>query len=186
VEKSKEQELLEKSPLMSRKEVFRSKNLILERATLLKKDGSCKSWDIVQRPDAVVVVAVTSKKEILFVKQWRRAIGKRILELPAGLIEKNESPSAAAQRELQEETGYQAGQLISLGGYFSSPGFCSEYLHLFVALDLTHHPLEADEDEAIDLIFLPLLKVEEMIESGEICDAKTIAGIQRYDRWSQF
>lgn len=74
--------------------------------------------------------------------------------------------------------------VVDLGGFYSTPGFCTEYLHLFVALDLVLDPLPADADEGIDLLFLSLDRAEKMIGSGEICDAKTLAGVYRYVRWS--
>ncbi len=183
-EKSAQREQFEKSAQIDRKEVYRGRKLTVRCDTLLKDDGSTKTWDIVVRPDAAVIIPVTEQGEILFVKQWRRAVERRLIELPAGVLEKGEQGAACAQRELQEETGYRAEKIILLGGFYSTPGFCTEYLHLFVALGLTADPLEADEDEAIDLLVLPLSKAEEMIETGEICDAKTIAGIQRYAKWS--
>ncbi len=183
-EKSAQREQFEKSARIDRKEAYRGRGLTVRCDTLQKDDGSAKTWDIVVRPDAAVIVPITDQKEILFVKQWRRAVGRRLIELPAGVLEKGEQGTACAQRELQEETGYRAERIIPLGGFYSTPGFCTEFLHLFVAVDLVTGPLEADEDEAIDLLSLPLSKAEEMIETGEICDAKTIAGIQRYAKWS--
>src|SRR6185436_19062111 len=95
-----------------------------------------------------------------------------------------EAPEICAQRELREETGFQAGKIISLGGFFSAPGFCTEYLHLFLALDLTEAPLESeDSDEAIDLFSATYEQIEQMIEKHQIQDAKTIAGFYRYARW---
>lgn len=183
-EKSAEQERFEKSAPIEREVVYQGRTIALRCDTLTKADGSRKKWDIVVHPGAVVLVPITDKKEVLLVKQWRRAIGKRILELPAGTLEKGEPPESCAQRELQEETGFRAGQIIPLGGFYSAPGFCTEYLHLFLALGLEPAPLEPDDDEMIDRLFVPLRKIEQMIETGEICDAKTIAGIHRYVQWS--
>lgn len=182
-EKSAEQERIEKSSCLERREIYRGRTLALRSDTLKKEDGSSKTWDIVVHPGAVVLVPVTEKQEIILVKQWRRAIEKRILELPAGTLESGESPEVCAQRELQEETGFRSSQIIPLGGFYSSPGFCTEYLHLFLAFGLQADPLPADDDEGIDLFFVSLLKAEKMIETGEICDVKTIAGIQRYAKW---
>lgn len=140
-------------------------------------------WEIVQHPGAVVVVPVTSDHRIILVKQWRRAIEKIILELPAGKLEKGELPEGCADRELQEEIGFKAGELIPMGGFYSAPGFCDEYLHLFIALDLIPSQLEHDADEAIDLVYVTLEEAWKLIQSHQICDAKTIAGIARYEKW---
>lgn len=182
-EKSAAQERFEKSSPIEHREIYRGRTIALRCDSLKKEDGSIKKWDIVIHPGAVVLIPITEKQEIILVKQWRRAIGKSILELPAGTLESGEMPEACAQRELQEETGFRANKIIPLGGFYSAPGFCTEYLHLFLALDLKSDPLPADDDEKIDLYPVSFNKAEKMIESGEICDAKTIAGIQRYAHW---
>jgi ADP-ribose pyrophosphatase len=182
-EKSAQQENFERSAKVDRKVVYRGRTIAL-RCDTLEKEGASKTWDIIVHPGAVVLVPVTKKKEIIFVKQWRRAIEKRVIELPAGTLEAGEAPKLCAQRELREETGFRSEKILPLGGFYSAPGYCTEYLHLFLALDLEADPLEADDDEAIDLLFFSLEKTMEMIESGEICDAKTIAGILRYANWS--
>jgi ADP-ribose pyrophosphatase len=184
VGKSAAQEKFEKNSKVERKEIYRGKTIAIRSDTLKKQDGSTKTWDIVIHPGAVVLVPITDKNEIILVKQWRRAIEKRILELPAGTLELGEHPQDCAQRELQEETGFRAKQMISLGGFFSAPGFCTEYLHLFLALHLEQAPLTPDDDEGIDLLMVSLQNAEKLIETGEICDAKTIAGILRYAKWS--
>ena len=98
------------------------------------------------------------------------------------MLEKDETPKERAMKELQEETGYCAEELIDFGGMFSTPGFCTEYLHFFLAKHLHPKPLEADDDEAIDVVTLDLHEALEMIDQGTICDAKTIAGILKYVR----
>jgi ADP-ribose pyrophosphatase len=137
-------------------------------------------WDIVLHPGAVVILPVTADGKLILVRQWRRAVGKILIELPAGTLEKGEAIAVCAQRELQEETGFKSHELIALGGFYSAPGFCSEYLHFFVALQLEHAPLQPDGDEAIDLLSVTLDEAWQMIRSGEICDSKTIAGVARY------
>ena len=178
------QEHFEKTSPIQQQEIYRGKTIGLLSDTLLRQDGSLMKWDIVTHPGAVVLIPITSTNEIIFVKQWRRAVGKPLIELPAGTLELGEPPAVCAGRELQEETGFRAKEIIPLGGFYSAPGFCTEYLHLFLARDLIPDPLPPDEDEAIDLLFLSLEAAEEMIESGEICDAKTLAGIHRYVKWS--
>jgi len=89
-------------------------------------------WDIVLHPGAVVIVPVADDGKIVLIKQWRRAISEITVELPAGTLDqKNEEVAKCAQRELQEEIGFRAEEIIPLGGFFSAPGFCTEFLHLF-------------------------------------------------------
>jgi ADP-ribose pyrophosphatase len=142
-----------------------------------------QTWHIAVRPDAVVILPVTEEGNILFVKQWRRAIDKIILELPAGAVDEGEEPLIAAQRELQEETGYKAHRLTPLGGFFSTPGFCTEYLHFFIAEELEVSPLPHDENEAIDVASFSLEEALALIDKCAFCDVKTIAGLLLYDRW---
>jgi ADP-ribose pyrophosphatase len=181
--KSAEQEQFEKTTPVKRQEIYKGRTITVRTDTLQKGEKTLK-WDIVVHPGAVVLVPVTANQELVFVKQWRRALEKQMIELPAGTLEHQEPAADCAQRELREETGYRAGQIIPMGGFYSAPGFCTEYLHLFLALDLIPDPLPADDDEGIDLLLLSLDQVDEMIESGEICDAKTIAGVHRYAQWS--
>ncbi len=141
-----------------------------------------KDWMIIEHPGAVCVLPVNERGELLLVKQWRRPTQKILLELPAGGLEKGEKPDLAAGRELREETGFRAEKLTSLGGFFSAPAFCTEYLHFFLAEDLIYDPLPQDVDEAIDLVTLTLDNALQMIDNGTICDLKTIAGVLRYTR----
>lgn len=144
------------------------------------QDGHTYKREIVQHPGAVVMVPVGPDGRLLLVRQWRRATGKVLLELPAGTLEENELPEKTADRELQEEIGYKAGRITPLGGFFSGPGILTEYLHLYLAEDLQESRLEPDENEKIDICPMSLEETIKAIETGEIEDAKTIAGISRY------
>ncbi len=182
-EKSAAREHFEKTAVIKSKEVYRGKTIAIRNDLLKTKEGLLTNWDVVIHPGSVVLAPVTKNQEIILIKQWRRVVEKRIFELPAGTLEKDEKPIVCAQRELQEETGFRSNKLIGLGGFYSTPGLCTEYLHLFLALDLEPAPLPQDEDEGIDLFCVSLQKAENMIETGEICDAKTIAGVYRYAQW---
>jgi ADP-ribose pyrophosphatase len=177
-DKSKAQAEAEQRAIVESERVFTGKTICVQRD---KVAGRC--WDLVTHPGAVVIVPVTEQGEILLIEQWRRAAKQILLELPAGTRDQGEDIGTCAQRELREETGYRARKWVPLGGFFSAPGFCTEYLHLFIGKDLVLDPLPHDEDEAIDLCRYPLEETLKMIESGAICDAKTIAGLFRYDRW---
>ena len=139
-----------------------------------------KVFEIVHHPGAVVIIPIDAKGRILLVRQWRHAIQKNLLELPAGKLENGEDPLFCAQRELQEETGFRAQIMTSLHGFYSTPGFSDEYLSLFLGENLVPSPLPPDEDEQIELEPLELQQALQMIEEGSIIDAKSIAGILRF------
>ena len=136
-------------------------------------------------PGAVAIVPINEQGNLLLVKQWRRAANRITLELPAGTLEENEPPLECAQRELQEEIGYKADTFISLGGFYSSPGFCTEYIHLFIAETLSESSLLPDDHEAIDVVEISLIDALKLIDSHQMNDSKTIIGILQYDRWNR-
>jgi ADP-ribose pyrophosphatase len=112
---------------------------------------------------------------LLFVRQYRHAAGLDMLELPAGTLDKGEDPESCAKRELREETGMAAGELMPLGGFYLAPGYSTEYMHVFMATDLHADPLEADADEFLSVEYLPIVEALAMCERGEIPDAKSLA-----------
>ena len=141
------------------------------------------TWDIVTHPGAVAVLPVTRGGNLILIYQWRRAVGKILLEIPAGVLEKGEKPEKAAQRELQEEIGYVARELTSLGGIHTAAGFADEYIHLFVGRKLEESALPKDAHEAIDVVEMPLAQALELIDRHTITDAKTICSILKYARF---
>lgn len=182
-DKAVQQALREQNAHIESEEIYKARSFTVRRDSY-EHEGKLKHWDIVVHSGAIVVVPVLKNGDLLLVKQWRRAAGKILVEFPAGGLEMGEIPKDCAQRELREETGYRAERILSMGGFFTVPGFCTEYLHLFLGLELEKDPLQTqDEDEQIDLIACSFEAVEEMIETHQIQDAKTIAGFYRYDRW---
>jgi ADP-ribose pyrophosphatase len=136
--------------------------------------------EVIEHSDCVAVVAVDSDDNILLVRQFRKPIEKDLLEIPAGGIEPGEEPEATVRREMCEETGYLPRNIIRMGGFYSTPGFCTEYLHLFLATDLVPERLYASDTESIELVKVPLSQVAELINCGTICDAKSIVGLLLY------
>ncbi len=181
-EKAERQAALEKAAQVESKQIYKGYVFTL-RCDTFKIEGAQKTWDIIVHPGAVVIIPIDQKGNIILVEQWRRAAEKIIIELPAGTLEKGEEIANCAQRELQEETGFFAQTLTSFGGIYSAPGFCTEYLHFFLAQDLIPSSLPSDDGEGIDLLYVPLEKALAMIDSGKIIDAKTVAGILRYQRF---
>ena len=108
-------------------------------------------------------------------RQYRHPASLNLLEIPAGIIENDEEPDAAALRELQEEIGYTSTNIRLLGGFWSSPGFTDEYMYGYLARNLVESHLPADEDEEISVEKIPINKIQKLIKLGEIQDAKSIA-----------
>ncbi|MAH39506.1 MAG: DNA mismatch repair protein MutT [Dehalococcoidales bacterium] len=133
--------------------------------------------EIIEHGDCVAIVAMDSDDNVLLVKQFRKPIEKELLEIPAGGIEVGEDPPSTVQRELREETGYLPKKVSKLGGFYASPGYCTEYLHLFLATDLSPAQLIAEDTEDIELVRVALDQIPELIASGAICDAKSIVGL---------
>jgi len=131
--------------------------------------------ETIEHPGAVVVLPLTASGEIVCVSQYRRSIGALVLELPAGTLEKDEPPLECAKREIQEEIGFAAREMIELGTLIPAPGFCNEVQHLFVARDLFPQSAEQDEDEEINVVTMTSAIFEASVASGAINDAKTIA-----------
>ncbi len=138
--------------------------------------------DVIRHNGSVVVLAVDASANpadptILLERQYRHAAGQFLLELPAGRMEPGEAPLAAAKRELIEETGFRAKKWSRLVQYYASPGFLSEYFHVFLAEDLQAGVAEPEEDEKIELLQVPLSDLVAQITEGKIRDGKTILSV---------
>lgn len=163
--------------IISSENKFEGKWFSVRRETLIFPNGLKVERDVVDHPDAVVVIPVDQERNVLLVEQYRNAAGALLLELPAGTVEEGEDPLVSAQRELREETGVAARQLIPVGNFWASPGFCTERMWMFLGLDLENSPLEPDLDEDISVKRIPFEEVLEMAARGLIVDGKTIAGL---------
>ncbi len=140
-------------------------------------NGNERSREIVIHPGAVAMVVVDGDGRLIMVKQYRRATDRVLLEIPAGTREKGEDAEACARREVQEETGYAAGRVERLGGFYSAPGFCTEFLDCYLLTELTESRGQADDDENIEVERLTLAEAKAAMDRGDICDAKSICGI---------
>ena len=145
--------------------------------TVEMSGGRQTTREIVEHSDCVAVVAIDDEDNVMLVSQFRQAVENELLEIPAGGIEPGEDPPAAVSREMQEETGYYPHKLERLGGFYSAPGYCTEFLHLYLATDLVASQLFAEDTEEIRLVRVPLAQVPELIASGSIRDAKSLAGL---------
>jgi ADP-ribose pyrophosphatase len=169
--------------LIDKQVVYDGRKVRLEVHTLENDQGGRIRKEIVVHPGAVVILPFLDPNTLILIRNRRYTIGQVLIELPAGTLEKGESPMNCAGRELQEETGYLATRMKPLGTLFASPGILTEKMYLFAAYDLekTQRALEADED--IELAFTPWDDAVHMIQFGEIQDAKTVAAILMYDRF---
>jgi len=140
-------------------------------------NGIEKDYKIVKHPGAVAIVAVDERDRLAFVWQTRPAVGKKMLEIPAGTIEMGEDPAECAVRELREETGCTAKKWITLGACHMAPGYSTEVIHLFMATDLVQGEQDLDDTEDIQVRWVPRSEVDRMILSGELTDAKTLAAL---------
>ena len=162
---------------LSTEQIYQGRAVSLRVDMVKKTSGRKTTREIVEHSDCVAIIAIDTDGNVLLVRQLREAVGKELLEIPAGGIDLDEDAAQAACRELQEETGYFPQKLERLGGFYSTPGYCTEYLHLYLATELTFSPLEAEDTESIEVVRVSQVDIPELITSGKICDAKSIAGL---------
>ncbi|MFP4323243.1 MAG: NUDIX hydrolase [Anaerolineales bacterium] len=148
-------------------------------------DGTLVEKAALSHPGSVGLVPLTADGRLVLVRQYRLPLEDFLLEIPAGGLEPGETPEVCARRELQEEAGYYPASLQPLTGVYLSPGTSDEYMHLFLAQALQPSPRPGDPDELIQVAHVPLADAAQMIESGEIRDAKTISGLYQAMRLLQ-
>jgi ADP-ribose diphosphatase len=136
--------------------------------------------EIVEHPGAVAIVAVDDEGMVTLVRQRREAARKDLLELPAGTLEQGETPLDSARRELEEETGLTGGEWRELAGFYTTPGFCREYMHVFAAEGVTSGEASPEADEDLELVRWPVNDIAERV--SELDDAKSVAGLLLYVR----
>jgi len=157
--------------------IFDGRAVRLRLDTVETADGSETTREIVEHDDCVAIIAVDTDSNILLVKQFRKAVERELLEIPAGGIDPGEDAETAVIREMREETGYLPRKVKSLGGFYTTPGYCNEYLHLYLVSDLVPDQLVAEDTEGIEVVRVPVGQVVDLVTSGRICDAKSIAGL---------
>jgi ADP-ribose pyrophosphatase len=147
--------------------------------TIRYPSGREGTIDVVEHNGGVTLLPIDAEDCVLMVRQYRHATGRVLLELPAGTIDPGEAPEVCAERELQEETGYRPGRMERLGGFFNAPGYCTEYLHVFLCRDLIESSLEGDEEHIV-LERVRLNELLRLVAAGEIEDAKTVGALMLY------
>jgi ADP-ribose pyrophosphatase len=145
-------------------------------------DGQTRPRQFVSHPGAVVILPLVEGDRVCLIRNQRVAVGRTLIELPAGTIDPPEPPSETAPRELKEETGYAAQRWRQLPGFFMSPGILSERMHVFVAEGLTAGDHAREEGENIDNLIVPWREALRMVDAGEIEDAKTLCTLLLWER----
>lgn len=167
--------------ITSSKRIYSGRLLKLELLQVQGPDGQVREREVVRHPGAVAIVPLLEEggqRKVILVRQYRAPVNKELLEIPAGTLKPGEGPLECAKRELAEETGYRARSWEKLAEFHTTPGFCDERLHLYLAREL--EPLEGnhpDEGEFLRVEKIPVNKLEMMLLSGELEDAKTLIGL---------
>ena len=159
--------------------IFKGKVISLKVDDVTLPNGETSKREIVNHPGAVAIIAITGEGKLVVVEQYRKALERSIIEIPAGKLEPGELPEITAARELEEETGYGCNELTYLQSFATSPGFADEIIHLFIARGLYKIENQAamDEDEFVELMEITVEEGERMIAQQKIFDAKTAFAI---------
>lgn len=164
--------------IVATRDIFDGKVISVKHHDVILPDGKMSKREVVEHHGGVGVIAVTSEREVFMVSQYRIAAKSMMLEIPAGKLELGEDPYEAAVRELEEETGYKnKSELIPLGAYYATPGYCSEKLTLYLAKELEYVGQHLDDGEFLNVSKYPLDTLYEMVMNNEIHDCKTAIAI---------
>jgi ADP-ribose diphosphatase len=158
---------------------FRGGHIQVRKDRVIEPAGHECTREIVVHPGAVCIVARPSPEEVILIRQYRHAAGRELVELPAGTLHEGEDPRECAFRELEEETGYRAANMIERAKFWTTPGFTTELMYLYEADSLTKTQTNPDEDEVIEVDIVSRAKALQMIDDGQIQDAKSILGLLR-------
>ena len=162
--------------ILSEETAYRGKILDVHSLEVELPNGRRSKRDIVRHPGAAAVVALTETGKIVLVRQYRTAIDRVTVEIPAGKLDPGEDPLDCAKRELHEETGFRAGRIRFLTSIVTSCGFCDEMIHIYLATHLEFDAPDPDDDEFVNVDLVPLSELIDAVLDGKIEDAKTVVG----------
>jgi ADP-ribose pyrophosphatase len=168
-------DIMEKT--IASKMIYQGKIINLRVDDVALQDGSKSKREVVEHPGAVAILALTDEGDAYFVRQYRKPIEKELLEIPAGKLDDGEEPAGCAARELGEEIGMAADEMKQIACFYSSPGFASEKLYIYLATGLKPVDVQTPEGEILQAFRLPLLEAVAMARSGEITDGKTLIAL---------
>jgi ADP-ribose pyrophosphatase len=163
--------------VLSHRRVYDGKILSLELDEIQEEGGTKALREVVRHRGSVAAIPVDDEGRLALVRQYRHPVGQALWEVPAGVLEKGESPEQAIRRELEEEVGRRAGHLEPLVTFHPTPGFCDEVLHLFRATRLEEAPVHPDDDEVLEVKWYTLDAARGLLHAGEIKDAKTVIAL---------
>ena len=165
---------------LSTQQIFNGKVISLQVDEVELPNGKKAKRELIKHPGAVAIIAITDENKLVLVEQYRKALQRTIVEIPAGKLEKGEEPLECAKRELEEETGYECKSIELVTSFYTSPGFADEIVHVYLAKGLTkkEDAAELDEDEFVNLLEWSLEEAKDAIKTKQIYDAKTVFAVQ--------
>lgn len=168
--------------LLASEKIFKGLIFEVDRDRLREADGREIVREIVRHNGGAGALPVFDDGCVALVRQYRHPARAELLEIPAGKLEAGEAPKECAARELEQEIGWRAGRLEKLCEFYPTPGFCAEKLHVYLATELQPATQQLDEDELIEIVYLPLPEAVQMAVSGELVDSKTIIALLLADK----
>ena len=169
-------------PILSATTVFEGRRFQVQRREVIIS-GEAHTYDIVMHPGAAIILPILDDGRVVLINNYREAVKQELLELPAGTLDDGEDPAGCAARELTEETGYTAGNIVPLLDFYSTPGILNEHMYTFLATNLTPGPTAHEAGEQITVVPMPYKQAIDAVRDGRIIDAKTILALLYYDHF---